>query len=93
MDLFKGCDILVGKEKVHIDTIADALEKMVKTPPRPIDAKLRTPVSGVYKIKGVGDVITGRVEQSSPLLPRTTSRPAKCRARPASTRACSTCSV
>ena len=65
MDWFKGCDILVGKEKVHIDTLADALEKMVRTPPRPIDAKLRMPVSGVYKIKGVGDVITGRVEQGT----------------------------
>lgn len=63
MSWWSGCDVLVGKEKIHIDTLSDALEKMVKIPPRPMDATLRMPVSGVYKIKGVGDVITGRVEQ------------------------------
>ena len=30
-------------------------------------APMRMPVSGVFKIKGVGDVITGRVEQGSVL--------------------------
>lgn len=63
MSWWKGCDVAVGKEKVHIDTLADALEKMVKIPERPTATQLRMPVSGVYKIKGVGDVITGRVEQ------------------------------
>lgn len=63
MSWWKGCDVLVGKEKVHIETLSDALEKMVRIPPRPVSAALRMPVSGVYKIKGVGDVITGRVEQ------------------------------
>ncbi|KAI0564123.1 Translation elongation factor eEF1 subunit alpha [Gracilaria domingensis] len=63
MGWWKGCDVLVGKEKVHLDTLSDALEKMVKIPPRPTNKPLRMPVSGVYKIKGVGDVITGRVEQ------------------------------
>lgn len=63
MAWWKGMDVAVGKEKVHIETLTDALEKMVKTPPRPHDCALRMPVSGVYKIKGVGDVITGRVEQ------------------------------
>ncbi|PXF48786.1 Elongation factor 1-alpha [Gracilariopsis chorda] len=63
MGWWKGCDVLVGKEKVHIETLSDALEKMVRIPPRPTKAPLRMPVSGVYKIKGVGDVITGRVEQ------------------------------
>ena len=63
MPWFKGCDVEVEKEKIHLDTLADALEKMVKLPKRPTDTKLRMPVSGVYKIKGVGDVITGRVEQ------------------------------
>lgn len=63
MDWWKGCDVTIGKEKVHIDTLSDALEKMVKIPSRPTGASLRMPVSGVYKIKGVGDVITGRVEQ------------------------------
>jgi len=32
-------------------------------PKRPTKKPMRMPVSGVYKIKGVGDVITGRIEQ------------------------------
>ena len=65
MAWWKGVDILVGKEKLHIDTLHDALEKMVKTPARSSDKVMRTPISGVYKIKGVGDVLTGRVEQGT----------------------------
>lgn len=26
---------------------------------------MRMPISGIYKIKGVGDVVTGRVEQGT----------------------------
>eukprot|EP01064_Diplonema_japonicum_P029277 TRINITY_DN46_c0_g1_i3.p1 TRINITY_DN46_c0_g1~~TRINITY_DN46_c0_g1_i3.p1 ORF type:complete len:471 (+),score=185.23 TRINITY_DN46_c0_g1_i3:47-1459(+) len=64
MDWWKGQDVLVGAdEKLHIDTLVDALDKMVRMPERKNDAPMRMPVSGVYKIKGVGDVITGRVEQ------------------------------
>merc|ERR1712000_298432 len=33
--------------------------------PRKLDVPMRTPISGVYKIKGVGDVLTGRVEQGT----------------------------
>jgi elongation factor 1-alpha len=51
------------KVKVMVVTLLDALEKMVKIPTRITDKDMRMPVSGVYKIKGVGDVITGRVEQ------------------------------
>jgi elongation factor 1-alpha len=64
MAWWKGMDVEVTKdEKVHIDTLLDALDKMVRIPPRARDALLRVPISGVYKIKGVGDVLTGRVEQ------------------------------
>jgi len=41
------------------------LDKYVKIPKRPTDAVLRVPISGIYKIKGVGDVITGRIEQGT----------------------------
>jgi len=51
------------KGKVQVVTLLDALEKMVTIPTRVTDKDMRMPVSGVYKIKGVGDVITGRVEQ------------------------------
>jgi elongation factor 1-alpha len=50
---------------VHVETLADGLEKLVKIPERSTSATMRMPVSGVYKIKGVGDVITGRVEQGN----------------------------
>ena len=65
MDWWKGMDVQVGNETVHVDTVLDALEKMARVPERPSGALFRMPVSGVYKIKGVGDVITGRVEQGT----------------------------
>ena len=34
-----------------------------QVPERKTDAALRLPISGIYKIKGVGDVLAGRVEQ------------------------------
>jgi elongation factor 1-alpha len=52
-----------GTETLKINTLQDALNDMVRMPERKNDAPMRMPVSGVYKIKGVGDVITGRVEQ------------------------------
>eukprot|EP00971_Amphidinium_carterae_P142160 2815980-Amphidinium_carterae.1 len=36
---------------------------MCKIPERPVSAPMRMPISGIYKIKGVGDVLAGRVEQ------------------------------
>jgi elongation factor 1-alpha len=53
--------------KVKVETILDALEKLVVTPPRAKDKAMRMPVSGIYQIKGAGDVITGRIEQGSVL--------------------------
>ena len=65
MTWWKGVDVVITttKEKIHIDTLLDALENMVVIPKRDGEQKMRTPISGVYKIKGVGDVLTGRVEQ------------------------------
>jgi len=63
MDWWSGVDVKVKKETIHVDTLLDALNNMVLLPERNTDGLLRMPVSGVYKIKGVGDVITGRVEQ------------------------------
>lgn len=65
MDWWKGVDVKVEKETIHIDTLQDALEKMVIVPKRATDKAMRTPISGVFKIKGVGDVLTGRVEQGT----------------------------
>jgi elongation factor 1-alpha len=67
MDWWKGLDIDVpegpSKGKLHVDTLLDCLEKMVYLPVRNLDSAMRLPLSGVYKIKGTGDVLTGRVEQ------------------------------
>nr|ACF24598.1 translation elongation factor 1A-like [Lotharella vacuolata] len=64
MDWWKGNDIVTSwGEKVHVDCIYDFLEKCVKAPERVYNAPLRIPIAGVYKIKGVGDVMAGRVEQ------------------------------
>jgi len=65
MPWWKGADIKQGKTTVHVDTILDCLEKYVTVPERPKSAAARTPISGIYKIKGIGDVLTGRVEQGT----------------------------
>jgi len=53
----------VDGTKVQVKTILEVLEKLIQIPPRVTDKAMRMPVSGIYKIKGVGDVVTGRVEQ------------------------------
>merc|ERR550514_2018553 len=58
MDWWKGCDVVKGSDTIH-----DVLDKFCSIPERPISAPMRMPVSGIYKIKGVGDVLAGRVEQ------------------------------
>merc|ERR1712232_515081 len=63
MGWWKGQDVKVGSETIHCDTLYDCLNNMCRVPERPIDAPMRLPISGIYKIKGVGDVLAGRVEQ------------------------------
>jgi len=68
MKWWKGQTVIIqtadgGKKKVLTHTLLDVFEKMVQPPVREDNKPLRMPVSGVFKIKGVGDVITGRVEQ------------------------------
>jgi len=63
MDWWKGQDIELGSDKMHIDILLDALNNLARPPTRDTDKAMRMPVSGIYKIKGVGDVLAGRVEQ------------------------------
>jgi len=64
MAWWSGMDVLSEKkEKYHIDTLYDFLNNMCSPPGRNETAPMRMPVSGIYKIKGVGDVLAGRVEQ------------------------------
>jgi elongation factor 1-alpha len=67
MGWWKGVEVksLDGKETVKCETLLDCLEKLVKPPKRDSSGAMRVPLSGVYKIKGVGDVLTGRVEQGA----------------------------
>jgi len=70
MNWWKGMDIECplqkgGVETLHIDCLLEALNDMARPPVRPADSAMRLPISGIYKIKGVGDVLAGRVEQGT----------------------------
>jgi elongation factor 1-alpha len=60
---YKGCDLEINGEKIHIHTLKEAFNDACFPPVRNLTGAMRCCVSGCYKIKGVGDVITGRVEQ------------------------------
>merc|ERR1712064_88567 len=63
MPWWKGTKVFVETTEFHVDTLYDVLDKVCKVPSRPLSAAMRMPISGIYKIKGVGDVLAGRVEQ------------------------------
>lgn len=67
MPWWTGTDVQLPKSAgggtVHVETLLEALNNFVRLPPRKTEASFRMPVSGVHNIKGVGDIITGRVEQ------------------------------
>jgi len=55
MSWWKGCDVLKRSgEVVRIHSLLGALEDSVVIPVRRWSFPLRLPISGVYKIKGVG---------------------------------------
>jgi len=64
MPWWKGQKVKINKEKAMVvTTLLEGLNEFVQPAARDPDKKMRLPISGVYKIKGVGDVLTGRVEQ------------------------------
>lgn len=66
MPWYKGWKCNITKDETAEGfTLYDALEKVVRPPKRFPDKSLRIPINGIYKIKGVGDVITGRIEQGT----------------------------
>lgn len=65
MPWWQGVDVNVGSDTVHVHTILDALDKMIVVPPKNLEAPFRVPIGGVYNIRGVGDVLTGRLEQGT----------------------------
>merc|ERR1712198_423313 len=65
MPWWSGWEVTKKKKKISGMNLFDALDLVVKPPKRDSKKPLRMPVSGVHKIKGVGDVITGRIEQGA----------------------------
>jgi len=64
MGWWDGMNVKISKEKgCKVTTLRDALDTFVQPAKRDPEKPMRLPLSGVYKIKGVGDVLTGRVEQ------------------------------
>merc|ERR1711998_599987 len=65
MGWWNGCKIKVEStgEEMTVLTIKQCLNDMAQPPKRDTDKPMRCPISGIYKIKGVGDVLAGRVEQ------------------------------
>lgn len=66
MPWWNGVDVKnLNGDTVHVDTLYDALDKFTCIPKRVAIGPVRMPVSGVHNIKGVGDIITGRIEQGT----------------------------
>jgi elongation factor 1-alpha len=66
MAWWKGVEVKAQDGSKHtVVTLLDALNDFSGMPERKNDANLRLPISGIYKIKGVGDVLAGRVEQGT----------------------------
>ena len=63
MDWWEGFAVTVNRRLVTGFTLIDAMEQAIRPPKRYIDKPFRLAVSNVLKIKGVGDVITGRARK------------------------------
>eukprot|EP00568_Trieres_chinensis_P004007 CAMPEP_0183290962 /NCGR_PEP_ID=MMETSP0160_2-20130417/523_1 /TAXON_ID=2839 ORGANISM="Odontella Sinensis, Strain Grunow 1884" /NCGR_SAMPLE_ID=MMETSP0160_2 /ASSEMBLY_ACC=CAM_ASM_000250 /LENGTH=454 /DNA_ID=CAMNT_0025451687 /DNA_START=83 /DNA_END=1447 /DNA_ORIENTATION=- len=63
---YKGWEAnLKPKQKVTGFTLVEALDKFIKPPARHPTLPVRLPVSNIYNIKGVGQIICGTVEQGT----------------------------
>jgi elongation factor 1-alpha len=63
---YKGWVANLGpKQKVTGFTLVDALNDFIKPPERFPLAPLRLPISNIYNIKGVGQIICGTIEQGT----------------------------
>jgi elongation factor 1-alpha len=63
---YKGWEANLGpKEKVTGFTLLDALNNFIKPPERHPNLPVRLPISNIYNIKGVGQIICGTVEQGT----------------------------
>merc|ERR1712137_924364 len=63
---YKGWTANLGpKQKVSGFTLVDALNDFFRPPKRHPEAPLRLPISNIYNIKGVGQIIAGTIEQGT----------------------------
>merc|ERR1712078_801791 len=66
MPWWKGQKVKINKQTAMVvNTLLEGLNDFVQPAARDPEKAMRLPISGVYKIKGVGDVLTGRVEQGN----------------------------
>jgi elongation factor 1-alpha len=64
MKWWSGVDVKARNgTTIKVITLLNALNDFALQPARRIDAPMRCLISGIYKIKDVGDVLAGRVEQ------------------------------
>jgi elongation factor 1-alpha len=64
MPWWKGQDVRTSDgSMVHVTTLLDCLNNYAKPPPRELNKPLRAPISGIYNIKGVGQIYASRIEQ------------------------------
>jgi len=57
MSWWSGADVEIEGDKIHVDTLLNCFNDMCRVPKRSTDKAMRLPISGIYKIKGVGDVL------------------------------------
>jgi len=64
MPWYKGFDVSIKKGvKVQGHTLIDALNNVVQVPKRSTNVPFRMPISQILKITGIGNIVTGRIEQ------------------------------
>merc|ERR1711865_964381 len=54
---WSGMDVLSESGGMHVNTLYDVLNDFCRVPPRPVSAPMRMPISGIYKIEGVGEEV------------------------------------
>lgn len=65
MPWWTGTTVTASGQTVVVTTLGTALNETVQLPERRSREPFRMPVTGVFKIRGVGDVLTGRIAQGS----------------------------
>eukprot|EP00438_Fugacium_kawagutii_P024809 Skav217145 [mRNA] locus=scaffold1539:408793:410358:- [translate_table: standard] len=65
MPWWKGDELELDQRKICVQTLYDVLDQVFRPPVRYVNLPLRMPISNVYQVDGVGEIVCGRVEQGS----------------------------